>query len=49
MNATRPDLRQTTGHAEVEERGAAVGLHDQVAAVQVAVEDAVDHAPSSDA
>ena len=36
-------LGEPTGHAEVEQRGAAVGLHDEVAAVQVAVEDAVDH------
>ena len=35
-------LVEPTGDAEVEQRGAAVGLHDEVAAVQVAVEDAVD-------
>ncbi len=34
---------EPAGHAEVEQRGAAVGLHHQVPAVQVAVEDAIDH------
>ena len=29
--------------AEVEQRGAPVGQHEEVAAVEVAVEDAVDH------
>ena len=36
-------LVEAAGDAEVEQRGAAVGQHEQVAAVQVAVEDAVDH------
>ena len=36
---------EPTGHAEVEQRGAPVGLHHEVAAVQIAVEDAVDHRP----
>ena len=36
-------LVEPAGDAEVHEHGAAVGLHHQVAAVQVAVEDAVQH------
>ena len=36
-------LVEAAGDAEVHEHGAAVGLHHQVAAVQVAVEDAVQH------
>jgi hypothetical protein len=39
----RRRARQAAGDAEVEQRGAAVGQHEQVPAVQVAVEDAVDH------
>ena len=39
-----PGLGQAAGDAEVEQRGAAVGQHEEVAAVQVAVEDAVEHA-----
>ena len=41
-NASRCCSSRPARHAEVEQRGAAVGLHDEVAAVQVAVEDAVD-------
>ena len=36
-------LVEAAGDAEVHQHGAAVGLHHQVAAVQVAVEDAVEH------
>ncbi len=36
-------LVEAPDDAEVEERGATVGEHEQVPAVQVAVEDAVDH------
>ena len=36
-------LVEAADDAEVEERGAAVGEHEQVPAVEVAVEDAVDH------
>ncbi len=36
-------LREPAGHAEVEQRRAAVGLHHEVPAVEVTVEDAVDH------
>ena len=36
-------LVEPAGDAEVHEHGAAVGLHHEVAAVQVAVEDAVEH------
>ena len=38
-----PRLGQAADDAEVEQGGAAVGEHEQVPAVQVAVEDAVDH------
>ncbi len=47
----QPEEREPAGlgepadDAEVEQRGAPIGLHEQVAAVQVAVEDAVDHRP----
>ena len=42
-NASRRSSRQPPDDAEVEQRRAPVGQHEQVAAVQVAVEDAVDH------
>ena len=38
-----PRLGQAADDAEVEQGGAAVGEHEQVPAVEVAVEDAVDH------
>ena len=38
-----PRLREAADDAEVEERGAAVGQDEEVPAVEVAVEDAVDH------
>ena len=38
-------LVEPAGDAEVEQRDAAVGLDEEVAAVQVAVEDAVEHRP----
>ena len=37
-----PRCREPPGDAEVEQRGAAVGHHEEVAAVEVAVEDAVE-------
>ena len=41
-NASRRSCGQPPDDAEVEQRRASVGQHEQVAAVQVAVEDAVD-------
>jgi hypothetical protein len=38
-------LAETARDAEVEQDGPAVGLHEEVAAVQVSVEDAVEHRP----
>ena len=38
-------LAQTAGDAEIEQGDAAVGADQEVPAVQVAVEDAVEHRP----